>query len=70
MEVDDDMEPDPNNVLLVDTPSVDTLFEGQKLGWDGIDQRAVVAHNQNELSFKVWSPQSLPTLTYSYTVSL
>ena len=28
LEVDDDMEPAPDNVPLVDTPAADTLFEG------------------------------------------
>ena len=60
LEFDDEMEPSPENVPLVDTPTADTLFEGQTWGWDGIDCRAVVAHNQNEPSFKNgWIPQSL-----------
>ena len=53
----DDMEPAPDNVPSVDTPSDDTLFEGHTLGWGGIDIHAVVAQNHNEPSFKnVWSP--------------
>ena len=60
LEVDDDMEQAPNTVPLVDTPDDDTLFEGQKWGWDGIYCRAVVAQNQNEPSFKnFWNPQNL-----------
>ena len=60
MEVDYDMELDPNNVPLVDTHYYETMFEGQTWGWDGIDFRAVVAQNQNEPSFKnIWIPQSL-----------
>ena len=59
-EVDDDMEPAPKNVRLVDTNADNTLFEGQTWGWYGIDCRAVVAQNQNEHSFKNgWTPQSL-----------
>ena len=41
--VDDNLEPAPNNVPLVDTPAADTLFEGHTWGWDGIDRRDVVA---------------------------
>ena len=52
MDVDDDMEPAPENINLVDTTASDTLFEGQTLGWDEIDNRAVVAQNQNNPSFK------------------
>ena len=60
MEIDDDMEPDLDNVPSVDTPAAYTLCEGQTWGWDGIDGRAVLAQNQNEPSFKNgWSPQSL-----------
>ena len=44
-EVDDGMEPAPENVPLVDTPAADTLFEGQTWGWDGIDCHAMVAQN-------------------------
>ena len=43
LEVDDDMEPAPKNVPLVENPAADTLFEGQTWRWDGIDHRAVVA---------------------------
>ena len=43
LEVDDDIEPAPDNVPLVDTPDSDTLFEGKTWGWYGIDRRAVVA---------------------------
>ena len=32
LEVDDDMEPPPENITLVDTPAADTLFEGQTWG--------------------------------------
>ena len=71
LEVDDDMEPAPDNVPLVDTPADNTLFEGQTWGWYGIDSCAIVAQNQNEPSFKNgWIPKSFPTSTYSYTVSL
>ena len=60
LEVDDYMEPSPKNFPSVDTPAADTLFEGQTWGWDGIDHRDVVAHNQKEPSFKNgWIPQSL-----------
>ena len=45
--VGDDMEPDPDNVPLVDTTAADTLFEGQTWGWDGINIRAVVSQNHN-----------------------
>ena len=46
--------------LWLDTTASDTLFEGHKWGWYGIDNRAVVSQNQNDPSFKnVWSPQSL-----------
>ena len=54
------MEPAPKNVPLVDTPAAETMFEGHTWGWDGIDCNAVVAHNQNDPSFKnLWTPQSL-----------
>ena len=43
MEVDYDMEPDTEFFPLVDNTAVDTLFEGQTWGWDGIDCCAVVA---------------------------
>ena len=43
LEVDDDMEPAPENVPLVDTPTADTLFEGHTWGLDGINLCAVVA---------------------------
>ena len=43
LEVDDDMEPSPENFPLVDTSAAGTLFEGQIWGWDVIDGRAVVA---------------------------
>ena len=60
LEVDDYMEPDPNNVPLVNATAADTLFEGHTWVWDGIDCRSVVSHNQNEPSFKNgWIPQSL-----------
>ena len=52
LEVDDDMEPAPNNVPSVDTTAADTLFEGHTWEWGGIDCRAVVAHNQDEPSFQ------------------
>ena len=45
------LEPDLYNFPLVDTPVDDTLFEGQTWGWDSIDRRAVVVHNQNDPSF-------------------
>ena len=48
MEVDDDMEPSPDNFPLVDLPDSKTLFEVQTWGWDVIDLCAVVAQNQNE----------------------
>ena len=51
MEVDDAMEPAPDNVPLIDTPDADTLFEGKTCGWDDIDFRSVVAQNNNEPSF-------------------
>ena len=71
MEVDYYMEPLPKNVLLVDTPNDDTLFEGHIWGRVGIDCRAVVAQNQNEPSFKnFWTLKAFPTSTYYYTVSL
>ena len=54
------MEPNPDNVLLVDNPAADILFEGQTWGWDGIDHHAMVAQNLNEPSFKSGCiPQSL-----------
>ena len=54
------MEPDPDNVPLVNTTAADTLFEVQTWGWDGIDRRSGVAQNQNENSFKnFWIPQSI-----------
>ena len=60
LEIDDDMEPDPENVSSVYTPAYYMLFERQIWGWGGIDSRAVVAQNQNYYSFKTfWSPQSL-----------
>ena len=60
MEVDDDMEPAPENVPLFDNPASDTLFEVQTWGWDGIYFRDMVAQNQNEPSFKsVWITQRL-----------
>ena len=60
LEVDDDMEPTPENVPLVNTTAADTLFEGHTWGWDGIYRRDVVAQNQNEPSFKNgWTPQRL-----------
>ena len=75
LEVDDDMELAPDNVHLVHTPDADTLFDGQTWGWDGIDCRAVVAHNQNETSVKnSWIPkkhflhQHIPTLYISQMV--
>ena len=58
VEVDYDMKPAPKNIPLLDTNAADKCFEGQKCGWDGIDCRAVVAHNNNKPSFKNgWSPQ-------------
>ena len=60
MKFDDDMEPTPKNVPLVDTPDTDTLFDRYMWGWDGINCRAVAAYNQNEPPFKnVWIPQNL-----------
>ena len=54
------MEPDPKNIPFVGTHDDDTMFEGQTWGWDGIYCRDVVAHNQNEPSFKNgWTPQRL-----------
>ena len=52
LEVDNYMEPAPNNVLLVDTPADDTLFEGQTWVWDVINHRTMVAQNQNNPPFK------------------
>ena len=62
MEVDDDMEPVPIHVSLVDTPSADKLFEGHTWGWYCIDLCAMVAQNHNELSFKKWIDQPKPFL--------
>ena len=60
MEVDDDMEPFPIHVFLVDTTASDTLFEGHTWGWYCIDRRAAVSQNHNEISFKNgWITQSL-----------
>ena len=60
MDVDDDMEPAPDNFPLVETPSAATLFEGHIWGWDGIYRHAVVSKNQNEPSLKNgWIPQNL-----------
>ena len=54
------MEPTPENITLIDTPSDETLFEGQTWGQYGVDHRAVISQNQNEPSFKNgWNPQSL-----------
>ena len=66
LEVDDDMESSTKNVPSVETPSADTLFEGQTWGWDGIDRRAVVAQNQNELdTLKPFLHRHIPTLSPS-----
>ena len=62
MEVDDDMEPFPIHVSLVDTPAAHTLFEGHKWGWYCIDRRAAVSQNHNELSFKKWMDHPKPFL--------
>ena len=60
MEVDDDMEPVPENVPLAENPYSETQFEVHKWGWDGINRRDVVAQNQHEPSFKNGrTPQSL-----------
>ena len=54
------MEPATENVPLVYAPDSGTLFEVKTWGWDGIYFRAVLAQNQNDISFKNgWSPQSL-----------
>ena len=54
------MEPDSDNVPLVNTPDTDTLFEGHKRGLDGINRCVVVAQNQNDPSFKNgWIAQRL-----------
>ena len=52
LEVDYDMEPAPNNVTLVETPAAETMYDGHKWGWDGIDTRVMVAQNHNYSSFK------------------
>ena len=52
MDFDDDMEPSPRNVPLVDTPADHTLFEGQTWWWDGIDLRYLISQNHNDPSFK------------------
>ena len=52
LEVDNGMEPALNKFPLVYTPDSDTLFEGQKLSWYGIDCHVVVAHNQKETCSK------------------
>ena len=62
LEVDYDMEPVPIHVSLVDTLADDTLFEGHTWGWYCIYRWAVVAHNQNELSFKKWLDPPKPFL--------
>ena len=60
MEVDYDMEPYPDNFSSVDNTDAGTLFEVHTWRWYGIDCRAVVAQNQNELSFENgWDPKSL-----------
>ena len=60
MEFDDDMEPAPDNVHLLDTTDAEILFEGNTWGWYDIDCLAVVVQNQNEPPFKnSWIPQSL-----------
>ena len=60
LDVNGDMELAPKNVTLVENYAAETLFEGHTWGWDGINQHAVVAHNQNEPSFKNGGiPQSL-----------
>ena len=58
----DEMEPNPINVSLVDTPDYDTLFEIHTWGWYCINFRAVVAQNQNEPSFKKWPDPPNPFL--------
>ena len=45
------MEPDPENVPLVENPAADTLFEGHTWGWDGIDCHSVVGQNHNDPFF-------------------
>ena len=52
MQVDDEIETALDNVPFVDSPTADTLFEGQIWGWDGIDCRGVVAQNHNKHSFR------------------
>ena len=60
------MESSTKNVPSVETPSADTLFEGQTWGWDGIDRRAVVAQNQNELdTLKPFLHRHIPTISTS-----
>ena len=46
------MEPAPKNVTLVETPGAETMFDGHKWGWGGIDTRVLVAQNHNYSSFK------------------
>ena len=52
LDVDDDMEPDPYNILSVENPATNTLIKVQTWGWDGINRRAVIAQNHNGPSFK------------------
>ena len=53
--------------LLIMTHCLRYIYGGRV----GIDHRDVVAHNQNEPSFKnFWTPKAFPTSTYYYTVSL
>ena len=61
------MEPDPDNVPLVENPDAETLFEGQTWGWDGIDFCAVAAQNQNEPPFKKWLDPPKPLLHWHIT---
>ena len=65
LDIDDDMEPVSKNLTSVNTPASDTLFEGHKWGWYGINCCAVVAQNQNEDPSKMdGSPKDFPISTY------
>ena len=52
LDVNDYMEIAPKNVTLVKKYAAETLFVGHTWGWDGINHRAVLAHNQSKPSFK------------------
>lgn len=62
LEVDDDNEPAPENIPTADAPApVDAnagLYEGQKWGWEGIDQRRIHSDTDPSAKFKdEWSPE-------------